>query len=400
MPARSLRKTSTPRPQRKRAAAPAPEAPDRVVGEFWTVRQRQMHSLHYVVSYRASFKPELPQYFIREFSKPGDRVLDPFGGRGTTVLQANLMERFGAHNDVNPISTMIARAKSLPFAAEDVEARLKEWNLSAAARPTARERDLLVFYHPDTLRELINLRKAIAAQPDDLSRYIQVVALSRLHGHSNGFFSVYSFPQISVPVQAQARINKQRKQAPEYRPLAPRIVKKARQIVKSGKLDMIREFGGGNAFLIGDSRDMKPLDADSIDLIVTSPPFLDKVDYVQDNWLKCWFLGIPLEDLRRHIVQTRDLDEWRGFMRDTLRECARVLKPGARAVVEVGEVEYKKEMLNLDEVLASLAGEVELSPEKVFIHKQKFTKLANCFNVDNNRKGTNTHRCIVFRKTA
>src|SRR3989338_2708400 len=87
-----------------------------VRGEFWTSRQRQMHSLHYVISYRASFKPELPEYFIRKYSKPGECVLDPFGGRGTTILQANLMDRCGVHNDVNPISTRIAYAKSVPHA--------------------------------------------------------------------------------------------------------------------------------------------------------------------------------------------------------------------------------------------------------------------------------------------
>lgn len=72
----------------------------RIVGEFWTSRQRQMHSLHYAVSYRASFKPELPDYFIRRYTKPGDVVFDPFAGRGTTVLQANILGRIGWGNEI------------------------------------------------------------------------------------------------------------------------------------------------------------------------------------------------------------------------------------------------------------------------------------------------------------
>jgi len=46
--------------------------------ELWTARQRQMHPIHYTVSYRGSFKPELPEFFIgRYLPKPGI-VLDPF----------------------------------------------------------------------------------------------------------------------------------------------------------------------------------------------------------------------------------------------------------------------------------------------------------------------------------
>jgi len=209
-----------------------------------------MHSMHYVISYRASFKPELPQFFIERYSNPGDLVLDPFGGRGTTTLQANLMGRLGAHNDINPVSTRIAYAKSLPFSVAEIEARLKEFKLDKRVALPGPDLDLLAFYHKNTLKELINLRKAIAARPDDLSRYIELVALSRLHGHSDGFFSVYTFPQISVPVQAQRRINKKRKQKPLYREVAPRILKKAKQIIKSGKLEHIRNLGRNNVYTV------------------------------------------------------------------------------------------------------------------------------------------------------
>lgn len=74
----------------------------RSVGEFWTAKQRQMHSLHYVISYRASYKPELPDFFLEKYSKPADTILDPFGGRGTTALQACLKGRYAVSTDVNP----------------------------------------------------------------------------------------------------------------------------------------------------------------------------------------------------------------------------------------------------------------------------------------------------------
>ena len=54
----------------------------RITGEFWTSKQRQASSIH-EVSYRACFKPQLPNYFIEKYTKEGDVVYDPFGGRGT-----------------------------------------------------------------------------------------------------------------------------------------------------------------------------------------------------------------------------------------------------------------------------------------------------------------------------
>src|SRR3970282_758060 len=70
----------------------------RFVGEFWTSGQRQASSLH-EVSYRACFKPQLPHYFIKRFTKEADVVYDPFGGRGTTAIEAALMGRRVISND-------------------------------------------------------------------------------------------------------------------------------------------------------------------------------------------------------------------------------------------------------------------------------------------------------------
>ena len=57
------------------------------VNAFWTAGQRQAHSLH-EISYRACFKPQLPDFFITRLTAPGETVYDPFSGRGTSALQA------------------------------------------------------------------------------------------------------------------------------------------------------------------------------------------------------------------------------------------------------------------------------------------------------------------------
>ncbi len=387
-------------------------------GELWTARQRQMHPLHYTVSYRASFKPELPDFFIRRYLRErrvtGGVVLDPFGGRGTTIVQANLMGFRGVHNDLNPVSIFLASARrDIPPLAELVE-RTRALDLTKRGDLSAEERErLLPFFHPRTLEEIASLRARLLASMTDgpasgtdaALQYIGLTALSRLHGHSDGFFSVYSFPQISIMPEAQARNNRRRQQEPEYRDVKSRIVKKMKADLGSAEFtDEFRRSARRNRFIMNDARKLKGVRANSVDLVVTSPPFLDKVNYVADNWMRAWFLGCDDEPA---LTMTPNVDEWVDFMTEVMRDLGRVLRPGGRAVIEVGEVQVGagrgRRDLNLEELLISrlpleLRGGGRLVAEEVFINSQSFTKLANCWDVKNNAKGTNTNRCLVVRK--
>ncbi len=364
-------------------------------GEFWTAQQRQMHSLHYAISYRASFKPELPHYFIRKYSEPGDIVMDPFLGRGTTVLEANLLGRVGYGNDVNPLSERIAYPKTHPVELSQIESILNSLNLG---KKRELDQDLSMFYHPDTHREILNLRDYLQEDRSDAARFIEMVALSRLHGHSEGFFSVYSFPQISVPKSNQIKINERRKQVPEYRAIAPRILRKAKKILRDADVKKIRAIGEKNLFTTRDARQICDMPSECASLIVTSPPFLNKADYIMDNWLEMWFLGIDIEQVRRDVIQTANLEEWTAFLEECLKEMARILRVGGICVVEVGEIKYKREIVHLDEVVVSLAPSAGLRVKEVLIHQQRFTKLANTFKIENNKQGTNTHRLVVMKK--
>ena len=370
-------------------------------GELWTASQRQMHSLHYSLSYRASFKPELPDFCIRRYSAPGDVVLDQFSGRGTTAFQAALLGRIPFASDANPLSGLVTQAKLFPAGLDEIVLRLHEIDLLRPVPLTAYQEMLSPFYHPDTYRELVNLKLAIKKNPDRVNRFIELLAMSRLHGHSNGFFSVYSFPQISIPPERQALINAKRRQVPEYRAITPRIIKKAAQCLRDGFKSDFYGYADKSEVRTSDARNLEWLSSNSVDLIITSPPFLDKVDYLTDNWLEFWFSNINPRPLENQLMMTTKVDEWRSFMRDTLRESLRVLRPNCFAVYEVGEVETEIGTIHLDQVLAEEADRIRMDDkifrvEEVLINQQSFSKLSNCFQVENNRKGTNSNRLVVL----
>ena len=377
----------------------------KTVAELWTAQQRQMHSMHYVVSYRASFKPELPDFFIKRYSEKGAVVLDPFSGRGTTALQANLLGRVAFACDINPLAIQLTKAKTSPAGLDEVVLKLNQVDFRRPVDMSGFTGELTPFYNSETYRELMNLRLYLKKNKDRVSNFIELLAISRLHGHSPGFFSVYSFPQISIPPNRQELINRSRRQVPEYRSVAPRIIRKAAQALRDGFSTEFLSVASANMIEPSDARSMKFIASNSVDLVVTSPPFLDKVDYIADNWLEFWFTGINPMRFKQNLIMCRSLDEWSRFVGDFLMELLRVVKPKGYAVIEVGEVENSSGMIFLDEVVAKMAEKTSIGGkrfiiEEVLINQQNFTKLANCFRVDNNTKGTNTNRMVVLKAVA
>lgn len=369
------------------------------VNEFWTAKQRQAQSLH-EISYRACFKPQLPRFFIERLTQPGDVVYDPFMGRGTTPLEAALLGRVPFGCDINPLSVMLVRPRLNPPALEQVAARLQEIDFADADESPD---DLLVFYHADTLREIGALRKHLrqreaASALDAVDDWIRLVALNRLTGHSKGFFSVYTLPpNQATSVASQRKINEKRNQTPERR-LVPDIILRKSRILLSECDDATRAALAGVAgrarLLTRPAAKTPELQFGSVELVVTSPPFLNIVQYATDNWLRCWFVGIDPKAVQ--LTVPKKLERWQEAMTAVFHELHRVLKPGGHVAFEVGEVHGGK--TKLEETVLPCGVAARLEPVLILINDQEFTKTANCWGVDNNFKGTNTNRIVVFRK--
>jgi hypothetical protein len=369
------------------------------VNEFWTARQRAANALH-EISYRACFKPQLPRFFIERLTNPGERVYDPFMGRGTTLLEAALLGRVPVGCDVNPLSLVLTHPRFTPPLVDEVASRLRQIDFSDHEEAPE---DLLVFYHPETLGEISALKKFLSKRRkqgklDSVDEWIELVALNRLTGHSRGFFSVYTMPpNQAVSVKSQRKINERRKQVPPRRVVADIILRKSKQLLKECGASERATLGriAEKVLLLTQTCDATPeIDSGSVALVVTSPPFLDVVDYAGDNWLRCWFLGIDPKSVK--LTVPRRLDDWQAAMSKVFRELARVLKKGGHVAFEVGEVHGGK--TRLEEAVLPCGEAAGLEPLLVMINDQVFTKTANCWGVDNNSKGTNTNRIVVFRK--
>ena len=367
--------------------------------EFWTSKQRAGHSLH-EISYRACFKPQLVEFFVERLTAPGDLVYDPFMGRGTTVVEAALRGRAVAGCDVNPVSVVLAKPRLAPPTLAQVSERLRalDWTAGDGYRE-----DLTVFFHPETLGRMCALRaylrrRRAEAVADEVDDWIEMVAVNRLTGHSRGFFSVYTLPpNQAVSLDSQRKINTRRQQTPPVRDVAHLILKKTRSLLRdcdAATRRQLRTHAARTQLLVRASDSTPEMESASVNLVVTSPPFLDVVDYATDNWLRCWFCGI--EPKAVPITAARTLEAWRSAMTGVFGELRRVLAPGGYIAFEVGEV--RSGTIKLEDAVIPCGASVGLEPVAVVINSQVFTKTANCWGVSNNRKGTNTNRIVLFRK--
>ena len=364
------------------------------VNEFWTSKQRAAHSLH-EISYRACFKPQLPRFFITRLTDPGDVVFDPFMGRGTTLLEAALHGRQTLGNDVNPLSRLLLEARLSPPSLTEVDARLRSLSLDGpAAHPDGFE----VFFHERTLNQICRLREYLCERrstgcADIVDQWIRMVAINRLTGHSKGFFSVYTLPpNQAASIERQRKNNARRNQTPEYRDVAALIRRKTRSLLR----DVRRQVPTGpvRGFFRQPVETPFAYDGPPVSLAVTSPPFMNIVNYKADNWMRCWFAGIEPEAVG--ITQTGRLDGWKALVRGALVNTAAISRRDGVFAFEVGEI--RNASLLLDQVVVDVARETVWEPVCVAVNAQVFTKTSNTWGIDNNRAGTNSNRIVVMRR--
>lgn len=369
--------------------------------EFWTSKQRQASSIH-EISYRACFKPQLPRFFINLLTQEGDIVYDPFSGRGTTAIEAGILGRNIVSNDINPLSRILTLPRFFVPNVIEVKERLENITYDMKLRADI---DLSMFYHPKTEAEIVSLKNYLKQREsekkeDKVDLWIRMVATNRLTGHSPGFFSVYTLPpNQAVTAERQQLINAKRNQKPEYRDTKKLIMKKTKSLIRNIKEQEIlnlRKAGNSALFLSEDARCTPQIPDESVSLTVTSPPFLDVVQYDSDNWLRCWFNGIDAKKVANTITMSKNVQEWSYVMEEVFYELYRITKKGGWVAFEVGEVKGGK--IKLDEYVVPLGQKAGFCCQGILINLQEFTKTSNIWGIGNNKSGTNTNRIVLFVK--
>ncbi|OFW08851.1 MAG: hypothetical protein A3G20_00690 [Acidobacteria bacterium RIFCSPLOWO2_12_FULL_59_11] len=307
-------------------------------------------SLHQLAPYIGKLKTSIARTLINEFSHPGEKVFDPFSGSGVVPLESLLLGRSVIANDLNPYAAVLTRAKLFPLpGAAGATSRAAEYIV--LAKELAKRRNYQVqapawvrdFYHPRTLAEV----KVLA---DLLLRGRQWFLLANLLGilhHQRPGFLSYPSSHL-VPYLRSRRFP--RDKYPEmyrYRDVAPRL---AAKIARS-----YRRFDGFKEHL---TRTVTRTDVSRLtmcmkaDVAVTSPPYMNALDYGRDNRLRLWFLGVS--DYRSmDRLTSPSPTEFHSFMVRLGLLLSRTIRPRGRAVLVVGEVRKRRLVLDTDRIVRS-----------------------------------------------
>jgi hypothetical protein len=366
------------------------------------------HGLHKLSPYVGGFPPQLARYFILNLTDPGATVFDPFSGRGTSLLEALLCDRDAVASDAFEYAVVLSGAKATPMTAgafrDYLRMKLDESrSVNNRGSRLLDNDDLRVFFSDYTLDQLLRLREVLRDDESSEATFTKAVVCGVLHGPSKMFLSAPQKDQTSSTVGYVRRY------------LARHAIERPRRdiydsaMAKVGRSDLERLPRRRGTVHPADSRAV-PLEDRSVDLIVTSPPYMAVLDYSWNNWLRLWWLGCERVAEREKLILSRREDIYRAFMRDTLTEMFRVLSDDSAAVIVVGDVKMTSGVLNSALLIAEEAVqagfEVECVIDDVYkLHARSMLVLNSLkWGYDStshvDKSSVLIDRCLVLRKGA
>ena len=306
-------------------------------------------TFHQLAPYIGKLKSSIAAALVEEYTKPGDVVLDPFVGAGTIALEAATRNRSVLAFDVNPYAVLLTRAKL--FAPRDPAAILERARhyLRAVERTSAsvdlRRVPAWVrrFFDPRTLREAIAMRDVLIERRE---YFLLGCLLGILHHQRPGFLSYPSshlVPYLRNNLYPRAAYPEMY----EYRDVASRLTAK---IARAFRRSVAIPNTLTRKCRLADIRNLR-IAAKSVDAVITSPPYMNALDYVRDNRLRLWFLGV---DQRNPCPESpRNEQAFVSLMSATLFTIRRALRDGGKCILVVGEA--NRSARNLDAIAITRA---------------------------------------------
>lgn len=296
------------------------------------------HPLHSLCSYQGKMKPSLAHYLVKSFTKPGDKMLDPFVGVGTIPFEGALngIKTYGF--DISPAAIVISQAKLGDVDTTNCErilTELESWIANRnftdkeylAAKEFGYNRKLAEYYNETTLEEIISARNFFKQRGviDDNASLVMACLLHILHGNRP-----YALSRRSHSITPFAPTGDY-----EYRALMPRL----RAKVKKSLIEVPNDKYVPGKVFFQDITATWPAEVDELDSIITSPPFFDSTRFYSANWLRLWFAGWNDEDfkLRPKIFidekQKKSFDVYESIFRQSRER----LREGGHLVLHLGK---------------------------------------------------------------
>lgn len=307
------------------------------------VHSEPRHSLNAVCPYFTMFPLSFPLRALKEASARAV-VLDPFCGRGTSNYAARYLGLRSYGIDTSPVAVAIAKAKLAAASEEEV--------MTLARRILAETRNYEIprgafwehAYHPETLEQICRLRAGLLHRRTEAAALLRGIVLGCLHGplskdcSKSGYFS-NQMPRTfaSKPAYSVRYWRDQGLRPPHIDVLNP--IQRRLQRIASERLPR-RKYRGtimrGDSTLARSFADV----SDPITHVVTSPPYYGLVTYVQDQWLRHWFVGGPetIDYGRGKQLSHESPESFAASLGKVWNHCGDRLKENGKMVVRFGSI--------------------------------------------------------------
>ncbi|MCL0041899.1 hypothetical protein M1N12_02415 [Peptococcaceae bacterium] len=299
---------------------------------FYIVKKNRTRSVnqyltHWIYPYKGKFHPQMIRALLNIIGlNKGDTVLDPFIGSGTTAIEAQLLGINCVGIDISPLCVLQSRVKTESI---EVLPEILEWKDEVLKKVGV---------------NLFNL--------DDKALYKAIDSIS--NENVRNFYLMAKLVAVSDNIRRKKDFTKSFRKNLDLMILSVKdyvdIVKELN--LKLGKIDI----------KVGDSRNL-PLEDNSIDGIVTSPPYSIALDYVSNDAHALKTLGYDLRELREEFIGVRGkgqrrIDLYNEDMKKSFEEMYRVLKPEKYAVIVIGNATYQGKEIKTVEFIIDYAEKI------------------------------------------
>ncbi len=354
------------------------------------------HSLH---PYPAKFPPQLPRKILEEYAKKGQTVLDPFCGSGTTLIEAMICGVNAIGVDVNGLSVLLSQVKTTPLCEEQfskiemfisqIQNEIIRWTSNCRPKIQIKEIEGQDHWFQKNVSEEISfiLDKIHLQQDVDIQNFLKIVLSSIIVRVSNQD-SDTRFAAIEKNIQNGYTLEQFCKRAKEYN-------YRMRDFSELAHKDSHVEVHNA------DSRDLKFISSNSIDIIITSPPYANTYDYYLYHKFRKRWLDLDVKFAQYNEIGSRreysslkeKKEKWNRDLIICFSEMHRVLKPNHFAFVVIGDSVIKKELIKIEKEISDFSHKIGFTVKKIL--SSDLSKHSKMFNPSYAQKGKKEHLIIL-----
>ncbi len=309
-------------------------------------------TLHQLSPYIGKIKSSFARKLITNFTKRGDVILDPFAGSGTVALESLIAGRHVIANDINPYAITLIKAKMFPPNSLDDAIKNAKYYI-CLTKKQSKDIDLeevpdwiKKFYHRDTLKEIISLSRLLR---ENNEYFLLACLLGILHHQRPGFLS-YPASHLVPYLRIKKYPPDEYTEMYSYRDVESRLIKKIQRAYRR-----IPVFDNTlKRICYQKDAEELVLPAESVDAVISSPPYMNALDYARDNRLRLWFLGENNYE-KYDAKSPRNIEDFKILMENVMKNLYPALKINSYCVFVLGDVNKSRKSINTASAVIDIA---------------------------------------------